>query len=316
MSAEKLVSISIPTYNRAEDLDRCLGSILPQVAGLEKFVEVYVSNNASTDNTHEVIQKYLREGYPLNALRNATNLGHDGNLEILYETAKTPYFWLFGDDDFLMPGMLRLIVDMLRTGSYGIVYLPSRWFQGEFKMLDAEYERYKDFSYEVVTDTMNYLNRTHYWITFLSGTIINKSLVQDRVKVDRFHGSMMTYLSWFIPALFTGDKLIVNTTCLICKSTERGGYKFFNTFGTTFSGILDYFVSIGYDPKFKYIIENNMAQTYFPRFIGGDAAFEKENYFKVLLPIYWHYPSFWQMLLNNNIHILKGFVKRHVLNRK
>jgi len=282
---------------------------------LEEFVDVYVSNNASTDNSREIIQKYLNEGYPLIALENPTNLGHDGNLESLYEKATTPYFWLFGDDDYLMPGMLKPIVDMLRSGSYGIVYLPSRWFQGDFKMLDAEYNQYKNFSYKVVTDTRDYLNQTHYWITFLSGTIINKSLVQDKVKVDRFHGSMMTYLSWFIPALFVGDKVIVETTCLICKSTERGGYKFFNTFGTTFSGILDYFVGIGYDPKFKYIIEDNMAQSYFPRFIIGDAAFEKENYFKVLLPIYWKYPSFWKMLLNNNIRIGKGYIKKYVLNR-
>jgi glycosyltransferase involved in cell wall biosynthesis len=83
---------------------------LSQVAGLEEFVEVYVSNNASTDGSREVIQKYLREGYPLNALENETNLGHDKNLEILYEAAQTPYFWLFGDDDFLMPGMLTYCV--------------------------------------------------------------------------------------------------------------------------------------------------------------------------------------------------------------
>lgn len=309
MSSQKLVSISVPTYNRAEDLDRCLGSILSQVAGLEDFVEVYVSNNASTDGSREVIQKYLREGYPLNALENETNLGHDRNLEILYEAATTPYFWLFGDDDFLMPGMLKLIVDLLRTGSYGIVYLPSRWFKGEFKMLDSEYDQYKRFSYTIVPDTIDYLKRTHYWITFLTGNIINKGLVQDKVKADRFNGSMMTYLGWFIPALFVGSKAVVEVDCIICKSTERGGYKVFETFGRKFSGILSQFTP-EYGTEFKHVIEDNMAQSFFPQFVKGDPAFKSENYFKVLLPIYWRYPSFWKLMARTRIDAAKKLLKK------
>lgn len=309
MSAQKLLSISVPTYNRAEDLDRCLGSILSQVGGLEEFVEVYVSNNASTDNTREVIQKYLREGYPLNALENATNLGHDGNLEILYETAQTPYFWLFGDDDFLMPGMLKPIVDVLRSGSYGIVYLPSRWFKGEFKMLDSEYDQYKHFSYKVVPDTIEYLKITHYWITFLTANIINKGLVQDKVKSDRFNGSMMTYLGWFIPALFVGSKVVVESNCIICKSTERGGYMVFETFGRKFSGMLAQFVP-EHGSEFKHVIEDNMAKTFFPQFVQGDPAFKPENYFKVLLPIYWRYPSFWKLMVRTRLFAAKRLLKK------
>ncbi len=308
MSVQKLVSISVPTYNRAEDLDRCLGSILSQVAGLEDFVEVYVSNNASTDNTREIIKKYLDQGYPLIALENPTNLGHDGNLESLYEKANTPYFWLFGDDDCLMPGMLKPIVDVLRSGSYGIVYLPSRWFRGEFKLLDSEREQYKQFSYKVVPDTIEYLKLTHYWITFLTGNIINKGLVKDKVKVDRFHGSMMTYLGWFIPALFVGSKAVVEQNCIICKSTERGGYKVFETFGRKFSSILAEYVP-EHGTAFKRVIEDNMAKSFFPQFTKGDPAFKMENYFQVLLPIYWRYPSFWKMMARTRIDAAKSLLK-------
>ena len=278
MSSQKLVSISVPTYNRAEDLGRCPGSILSQVAGLEEFVEVYVSNNASTDNKREVIQKYLREGYPLNALENPTNLGHDGNLESLYEKANTPYFCLFGDDDFLMLGMLKPIVDTLRSGSYGIVYLPSRWFQREFKMLDSEYDQYKKFAYTVVPDTIDYLNRTHYWITFLTSNIINKGLIKEKIKTDRFNESMMTYLGWVLPVLFVGSKVVVETTCIVCKSKERGGYKVFKTFRRKFSGILSAFTS-EHGSRFKHVIKNNMAKIFFPQFVQGNSAFKSENCF-------------------------------------
>lgn len=51
-----LFSIIIPTYNRAADLIRCLDSLLLQT--YKKF-EVIVCDNASTDNTKDVISKYI-----------------------------------------------------------------------------------------------------------------------------------------------------------------------------------------------------------------------------------------------------------------
>lgn len=308
MSAQKLVSICVPTYNRADDLDRCLGSILSQVDELKDFVEVYVSNNASTDNTKDIIDKYVREGYPLNVLESSVNVGLDRNLQISYEAARTPYIWIFGDDDYLMPGMMKPIVDILRSGSYGIVYLPSRWYQGDFKINNTEYTQFEKFSYTIILDTINYLSRTHYWITFITGNIVNKGLIQDKIKVDIFDGTIMSHLAWVMPALFAGSNVIVEVECLICKSTERGGYKLFESFGPKFSKILSHFVP-KHGSKFKRVIESNMIKSFFPQFIQNGPIFESENYFKLLFPIYWRYPSFWKMMAHAHIDATKRLLK-------
>ena len=50
-----LFSIIIPTYNRSSDLVRCLNSLVSQNF---KDFEVIVCDNASTDNTKEVVKKY------------------------------------------------------------------------------------------------------------------------------------------------------------------------------------------------------------------------------------------------------------------
>ncbi|KDN53957.1 glycosyltransferase family 2 protein [Flavobacterium seoulense] len=50
-----LFSIVIPTYNRSSDLVRCLNSLVSQTF---KDFEVIVCDNASTDNTKEVIEEY------------------------------------------------------------------------------------------------------------------------------------------------------------------------------------------------------------------------------------------------------------------
>jgi hypothetical protein len=96
---------------------------------------------------------------------------------------------------------------------------------------------------------------------------------------------MMTYLGWFIPAIFVGSKVIIELNCIVCKSTERGGYKVFETFGRKFSSLLPQFVT-EYGSEFKYVIEDNMAKTFFPQFTQSNSVFKSENYFKLLLPIY------------------------------
>jgi len=58
MSEKPLLSICIPTYNRAEYLAKSLDTLvcLPEFNSSE--VEVVISDNASTDNTQEVAKKY------------------------------------------------------------------------------------------------------------------------------------------------------------------------------------------------------------------------------------------------------------------
>lgn len=49
------ISVIIPTYNRASDLDRCLKSLQGQTY---KHFEVLVCDDGSTDNTKEIVDRY------------------------------------------------------------------------------------------------------------------------------------------------------------------------------------------------------------------------------------------------------------------
>jgi abequosyltransferase len=95
MVANPLISITIPTYNRAEFLDRCLAHHIP-LAKAHK-IQIIVSDNASTDDTELVVKKRMAD-YPfLRYSRNGTNLGADKNFEQALKIAETEYIWLLGD---------------------------------------------------------------------------------------------------------------------------------------------------------------------------------------------------------------------------
>ncbi len=47
----KLLTIAIPTYNRAELLDKQLAWLAQAIQGFESDCEIFVSDNCSTDHT-------------------------------------------------------------------------------------------------------------------------------------------------------------------------------------------------------------------------------------------------------------------------
>ena len=53
-----LLSICIPTYNRAAYLEECLQSLIESRIGYENSVEIVLLNNCSTDNTIDIIEKF------------------------------------------------------------------------------------------------------------------------------------------------------------------------------------------------------------------------------------------------------------------
>jgi len=56
------ISVIVPTYNRADIIVRCLDSLVTQDYHPDDF-EIIVVDNNSSDNTREVVQKYI-ETYP------------------------------------------------------------------------------------------------------------------------------------------------------------------------------------------------------------------------------------------------------------
>lgn len=94
-----LVSIIIPTYNRANYLVESIESVLKQTY---ENIEIIVSDNASTDNTFEVMQKY-KDNKKIKYFRNKKNIGMVSNWKkALYEYANGEYAMILSDDDYLI----------------------------------------------------------------------------------------------------------------------------------------------------------------------------------------------------------------------
>ncbi|HEX7600348.1 MAG TPA: glycosyltransferase family A protein, partial [Polyangiaceae bacterium] len=106
------LTIAIPTRNRSPFLRECLDSIRGQKEGIDR-IEVVVSDNASTDDTAEVIEALRRSGLPIRYSLHEEDVGFDRNFEHVVSLARGEYTWALGDDDRLEPGGLAAVLQLL-----------------------------------------------------------------------------------------------------------------------------------------------------------------------------------------------------------
>lgn len=113
----KLLTICIPTYKRSSTLDRCIESIVSQINEheLSDVVGIYVTDDASPDDTKDILHKFNSLEYFIGVSREI-NLGMNVNIKNMLSEVKdkSRYQLIITDDDYLQPSVLKEIIDFLR----------------------------------------------------------------------------------------------------------------------------------------------------------------------------------------------------------
>ena len=121
MSSEK-ISVIIPTYKRADNLDRALQSL--KVQSFKDF-EVIVVNDSGPD--YEFIQKirdvikHYQKKISLIYVENEKNIGGSASRNIGAEISKAKYLCFLDDDDEFMPNKIEKQFDVLESSEHGAV---------------------------------------------------------------------------------------------------------------------------------------------------------------------------------------------------
>jgi glycosyltransferase domain-containing protein len=105
MTIEKkpLLSVGLPTYNRAASLKRAIDSVLAQ--DYSNF-ELIVSDNGSSDDTQSLCDGYSKQDPRVRYIRQSANQGAGFNFMEVLNRSKGPFFMWLGDDDWMGPGYL------------------------------------------------------------------------------------------------------------------------------------------------------------------------------------------------------------------
>lgn len=134
-----VLSICIPTFNRADLLGALLDNLQIECAPVIDLVEIVVSDNASTDHTQEVIGGC---GLPIVYGKNSENIGFSGNLlNVTCHLASGEYVWVLGDDDVVLPGgVLRIIESIKYAPDVDYHYVNFGWIGSQLRKRVAQIE--------------------------------------------------------------------------------------------------------------------------------------------------------------------------------
>ena len=83
--SEPLISVGIPTFNRAAQLARAAGSVLSQT---HANLELVISDNASADETESLCRALCESDPRVRYLRQPLNRGPTANFNALFETMR------------------------------------------------------------------------------------------------------------------------------------------------------------------------------------------------------------------------------------
>jgi abequosyltransferase len=204
------LSVCIPTYNRARQLPETLDSFLSQIGG---DVEIVISDNASTDDTEDIIESYRRRFPSILYHRWSENMGADRNYLRVVELAHGDYCWLFGSDDTIGPGAMSEVLAML--GDQCDIYLFNRLECNlAMKPLNPRQllalERATVFRFDTPGVLERYLELTQNvggLFSYLSSIVVRRAAWNAAGYDERFTGSAYSHSSILLTMLRNGCTL-------------------------------------------------------------------------------------------------------------
>jgi glycosyltransferase involved in cell wall biosynthesis len=290
---EYLLTIAMPTYNRAQFLDGSLAIIKSQFIALKYNVEIIVSDNCSSDNTKDVVEKYICGGLPIKYIKNQKNLGMDGNFVQCFRMAKGRYVWCLGDDDYLAEGALDYLLAILHNKNYGLIHCAVRPKRSESCVEYANIRKY-------IADVS-------YWITFISANIVSTDFVQE-IDFEKYMGTFFTLIPLYMTAAIESPyNAYVNKRLfrdLGKDAKTNGGYNLFEIFLENYLSIWKCFAK---KVRMNFIYYENEKRRLFTQFIIGliysslflkeKGNFKTDRAYIYLFKYYWYHPYFYVYII-------------------
>lgn len=260
-----LLTIAIPTYNRADCLRDNLRQLTSELAPVEKgLVEIVVSDNCSEDSTEKVVQEANSPEFPIRYVRNEENLGWGLNFLQCFDLSAGKYVLLLGDDDFLVDGCVELVLSHLQKEDYGVVFLRTYGFNADFREeYPGSYGKAK-----VYADTDGFLMAIRRVMRLISACIVNKELVKQ-IDTQKLAAGNFAHLHLTLRAVLAAEQNLLINKFLVASKRNNSfpSFNFSQVYVQEFFQLLDDYVPMGLEPRTIRKLETNMLFTYYPFYL-------------------------------------------------
>ncbi|MHC5610691.1 MAG: glycosyltransferase family 2 protein [Nostoc sp.] len=219
----KLLTIAIPTFNRAQLLDKQLTWLAKSIKGFESDCEIFISDNCSTDNTQKIIKKWqiILSNVRFTSNRNSENIGVMANIACCLKAPMSKYVWTIGDDDPIHERTLDYVLTTLKKHSdLALMFLNFSGRQKGTGQLVVEGWLNSDND-ELRVDGkavfQGYLNENFGGVLFISAAIYRTNIVQEALqKWPSATSNWASQAYWTTFCAAHGSVIITKDTYLEC----------------------------------------------------------------------------------------------------
>lgn len=234
---QPLISICIPTKNRADVLNKCLKSIFSNNYYNRDLIEVVVSDNCSTDNTEEIVSKFLVEGNNLIYNRNSENLGVGGNANFLKVLSLANGLFLKINNDYSVftdNGISYLIdfVKKYKDSKPSLYFVHKNVITPVYKKIDSIDALLEDQKWG-----LSWLGSMGYW----------KESFDILPEKEKMIPTRFVQIDWFLRT-FSKNGCVICTAPFTTReqfSSQQGGYNFIEVHTKNFIGMFEPYVDSG-----------------------------------------------------------------------
>lgn len=150
-----LISIIIPSYNRANLIGNTIRSVINQT--LSNW-ELIIVDDGSNDNTEEAISSFLVDSRIKYVHRPKDRLsGGNAARNYGFELSKGEYVKWLDSDDLLAPHCLEKQIQLMEEGDYDVVFSRSRFFSAQDEYGNFTWDKYWSKSFPLSYPFTNYL---------------------------------------------------------------------------------------------------------------------------------------------------------------
>jgi acetyltransferase-like isoleucine patch superfamily enzyme/glycosyltransferase involved in cell wall biosynthesis len=277
-NTEKLLSICIPTFNRAQFLQRTLQSIVDQVVFITSdSIEVVISDNCSDDET-EPLSLQFSQAYPgkIRYFRNATNVGGDANFEMALTRGNGAFLKLHNDNLLVRNGSLTELLKVITAtrAEQPIIFCTN----GNNNIVGGPI---------AVCNSMNaFVQHVSFFSTWIGGFGIWKEQFE---KIPDFSVNAHLHLvqtDILFRLLATGKRAIVLYDVYFhgLDIGRKGGYNIAEVFGQNYLSILKKYLTTGTleDAVFQSEKKTILLRHIIPYYFDSTNGFSKTGFFQYM----------------------------------
>lgn len=215
------VSIIVPVYNTEEYLENCLMSLVSQE--LEP-IEIICIDDASTDNSYNILKKFSNKYNNIHIFHNDTNQGQGITRNIGISLAKGKYIGFVDSDDFVSNKMYSRLYNEAESNNYPEVVSTGISFVKSDNVLRDTPSLGRGRLYHLPKDKEKIISQ--------SPSACNKIFLRESLSNLRFlEKTMWEDVAFTYSAIINSENLLVMNSCDyfyrrdITKGVSSKGYK-------------------------------------------------------------------------------------------